>query len=1124
MILEKTVLRSISATRSAVISVILLATAATFAFAGQGDGTRTAQDRSRISPIRRAMEARAQMKELEQLKGAAAGQGMNSLSSVREKVGITLNDATQTSSTIFFYDNAEGGLNGWTTALYGGTTDDIWHQTTVDASSATHSWWPGIDVDTNYWTGRRINTAAITPAIDLTTAVAPLTLLFTENFYTERGWDYCMVDVSTDGGANWAPLRGVYGTAPSGVTGGWRITTLDLSAYAGSTLNVRFYFDTGDTLFNAFPGWFVDDVMVFDQGGLITGKKYFDVNSNGTKDAGERGVGDWKITATGPVTLTTTTNFHGRYWLNLPLGNYTVSEEHQPGWTQTAPPSGTWFISMLTADTVAANTNFGNWRQASWIYGAKFHDLNKNGFRDGGDTLLSGWRITLADTNNIRVRYDVTDSLGEYGLPVFEPGTYIVRERDEDFWVQTYPPTERYTITIPDLFTTVNLKDFGNYYSDSVNSIFGRKFNDLNRNGVYDLHEPGVPGFEMYLGGAKSRYRTTDDSGYYSFTGLPTGIYTVKEIQQDGWWPSLPALPETLYSFFLSSGTYIDSVNFGNYEIVPGSISGSKWNDLNDNGVRDIGEPGLANWKITLAGKTTATAYTDVNGDYTFPGLWPGDYMVSESWRPFWRQTYPPNLGTHGFVLGPEQDVTGISFGNTVDSTFSTTFRTFTYDSLALGKDKRNRTKPVKPVPDKVEFSLVFVNEEPQSVVEIFMKFTNAVLDTPTFNRNGTVQMGGRNKIAVITLDAPIPVGDTLIVSGFGKKPIPQNVRRWYWRRSDFSQGLVHFNGIFRTNILRYPMPNTINLIQEVAPGLRIGLGGAHTVVHNTYRALLKSMIERGDRLHIGLPRCLDRFEGTAQRPISRQRRYLMPKQHNNVLFGEAIALKVNIRGSDNLNMPAGFGDLIYDEGTGGALPLNGMSVREISGLLDKYMSSFSDTAFSPSCAMIPEWAGLDVDTLYNRIRRINSSFSGPLDTVSFSTGLVFSGVGQIDDVPWLRLDTSTALHPRIAHEEIWEEVPEQFDLSQNYPNPFNPTTTVEYFLPEASTVTVTIYNTLGQVVARVLDNELQEDGYQEVSIDASGLSSGIYFYRLAAKTTGDPEEETAPRSFSMVKKMVVMK
>jgi len=1086
-------------------------------------GEQDAQKRARISPVQRAMEANAQMREFRRRSEIQKGE-LNTLSAARQKVGIELRDASQTSSTVFFYDKMETGVNGWTTALYGGATDDIWHQTTVDASAATHSWWPGIDGQLDYWTGNRINTAAISPAINLTTASAPLTLLFTENFYTERGWDYCMVDVSTNGGGSWSPLRGVYGTAPTGDSDGWRITTLDLSAYAGSTVNIRFYFDTGDTLYNTFPGWFVDDVMVFDQGGQITGKSFFDLNTNGAKDPGERGIIDWHITATGPVTLTTRTNYHGRYWLTLPLGDYTVSEEAIVPWTQTAPPSNTWFVSMVTQDTVIPNIHFGNWRQASWIYGVKFHDLNQNGFQDGGDTLLDHWKITLADTNNVRIRFDRTDSLGEYGLPIYEPGTYIVREKDKPFWVQTYPPTERYTITIPNLTTVLTIGDFGNYYSDSANSIFGRKFDDVNRNGVYDAHEPGVPGFEMKLGGTRSKYRTTDDSGYYSFVGLPQGPYNVKEIDQDGWWPSLPALPESTYNFFLSAGVYVDSINFGNYQIVTGSISGSKWNDLNDNGIRDSGETGIANWKINLAGKATGTTTTDGNGDYSFTSLWPGNYTVSETWRPFWRQTFPPNLGTHAVLLNPEQDLAGIGFGNTSDSTFSTTFRTFRYDSLALGKDHRNKTKPIRLKPNKVEFSVMFVNSETTSVSEIYMKFTNPILESLTLNRPGILLLGGRNKVSTFTLTSPMAVGETLIVSGFGKKRVPQNVRKWFWTRTDLVRGVRHYGGTFLSNIFRYPMPNTINLLEKVGAGLRIGLGGPHTVEHRNWKALKRSMIGRGDRLHIGAPRCLDRKEGGSQRPIRRQRKYLMPKQHNNALFGEAIALKVNIRGSDNLNMPAGFGDLVFDEGTGGALPLNGMSVRQISGLLDKYMSSFSDTVFLPSCTMIPEWAGLDLDTLLNRIRKINNSFSGVLDTLSFHGGLIFTGITSVDSVPYMRLDTSTGMRPVIAHEEIWADVPEQFELSQNYPNPFNPTTTVEYYLPDDSYVSVTIYNTLGQAVARLFDNELQDGGYQETLVDASNLSSGIYFYRLAAKTIGDPEDGEAPRSFSMVKKMVVLK
>jgi len=77
---------------------------------------------------------------------------------------------------------------------------------------------------------------------------------------------------------------------------------------------------------------------------------------------------------------------------------------------------------------------------------------------------------------------------------------------------------------------------------------------------------------------------------------------------------------------------------------------------------------------------------------------------------------------------------------------------------------------------------------------------------------------------------------------------------------------------------------------------------------------------------------------------------------------------------------------------------------------------------------------------------------------------------------------------------------PVAYTVEQNYPNPFNPATTIRYSLPYKSPVQLTVFNTLGQQVASLVQ-ALQEAGSYEVTFDGSGLASGMYFYRLQAGT-----------------------
>ncbi|MCX6137526.1 MAG: T9SS type A sorting domain-containing protein [Ignavibacteriales bacterium] len=97
------------------------------------------------------------------------------------------------------------------------------------------------------------------------------------------------------------------------------------------------------------------------------------------------------------------------------------------------------------------------------------------------------------------------------------------------------------------------------------------------------------------------------------------------------------------------------------------------------------------------------------------------------------------------------------------------------------------------------------------------------------------------------------------------------------------------------------------------------------------------------------------------------------------------------------------------------------------------------------------------------------------------------------------------------------DKTPTSFSLLQNYPNPFNPTTTFTYTVPRKSNVHLTIFNTLGQTIAELV-NEDQEIGYHSVDWKAN-VSSGIYFYRIEAVSFGKLDNQ-----FVDVKKMVLMR
>ena len=84
------------------------------------------------------------------------------------------------------------------------------------------------------------------------------------------------------------------------------------------------------------------------------------------------------------------------------------------------------------------------------------------------------------------------------------------------------------------------------------------------------------------------------------------------------------------------------------------------------------------------------------------------------------------------------------------------------------------------------------------------------------------------------------------------------------------------------------------------------------------------------------------------------------------------------------------------------------------------------------------------------------------------------------------------------VNDQTLQQAPTTYALDQNYPNPFNPSTKIRYQIPVVARVTLKLYDILGREVRTLMSQTLQAGSYA-TTFDATGLASGIYFYRLQA-------------------------
>ena len=338
-------------------------------------------------------------------------------------------------------------------------------------------------------------------------------------------------------------------------------------------------------------------------------RAFLDANDNGQLDGDE-------------TYVYTTSVADGSYTFNgLSAGKYRVEQILPTGWILTAPGSGTYTI-IMTEGTTATGANFGDFKTGT-ISGLKFNDLDSDGMQDADESPLAGWTIFLDANGNGTLDAAeasvVTGDDGAFSFSNIGPGIVKIEEVAQAGWQRT-TPNAAYTVKSGFVLTTT----IGN---SQLGVITGHKYNDLDGDGVYDVGEPGIQGWTIFLDNNANgvldvgeRSTVTDANGYYSFTALLQGQYTVAEVQREGWDQTspLPASPGAVNVSTTGSTIALESdCNCGGNWATGAGVSSTDYGVVAINtaletvGITDMRQNGYS----TLDGRGIATVIIDTGID-----------------------------------------------------------------------------------------------------------------------------------------------------------------------------------------------------------------------------------------------------------------------------------------------------------------------------------------------------------------------------------------------------------------------------------------------------------------------------------------------------------------------------
>lgn len=484
-----------------------------------------------------------------------------------------------------------------------------------------------------------------------------------------------------------------------------------------------------------------------------------DINKNGIQDSLEPGIPDvtvWLKDLSGEIIAETQTNGDGFYLFSgLCAGSYVVEVDsaslpmgllptldNQGGDDALDSDGSPVTVTLPQDDAVDRTIDFGYYQETACIGDFVWNDANADGIQDDNESGIPLVKVVLLDCAGTYVAETLTNEDGWYEFCNVEPGDYKVQfvlpggyafspmnqGGDDGLDSDADPTTGTTACTTLEPGETDLTWDAG-MYLPCDGEIGNYVWNDADRDGIQDADETGIAGVtvKLLMAGQVVDTTTTDGNGYYLFTNLCPGTYTVEVMTPAGYLPTpvcsndatidgdANCSPQTVVSNNDSNTT----IDFGFY-VMSASLGDYVWNDANNNGVQDAGEVGIAGVTVNLIDCATntevATTTTAADGMYLFQNLMPGSYRV-EFVAPMGYAFTTPNVGSD--ATDSDANASGVTecitlaageSNTTVDAGLYQPAPAIDIEKYTNGEDADTPTGPMVAVGSEITWTYVVTN------------------------------------------------------------------------------------------------------------------------------------------------------------------------------------------------------------------------------------------------------------------------------------------------------------------------------------------------------------------------------------------------------------------------------